>query len=435
MAEPEPEFDMFGDLFGDMEPEAEPAELTTPRPAQGPPTRAELEGMKLSALKKRAKDARVDAAQLEEADDADDIKAAVIGLILAAAAPDTSEEARQEEELRRLRDELQGMKLSAVKKRAKQIGVDEQKLEQADDADDIKSAVIDLIIELNAAASGGAARQQELQQLRAELEAMKLSALKKKAKEVGVEEDKLEKADDADDIKAAVIDLILAQVAADPAAAAAAARQEQRVELEAMKVSALKKRAKQTGVEEAKLEEADDADNVKMAVIDLILALDSAAASEPEPEHDTLVRMSTAQFREARAQSAQSLDAVSEAARRTADGASERHELAAARSPPGHEQPVPVTPASAARSSTPPRSPAGSPQPFPSEGNSPVQTGRASRRTAERATKGPAWTPEPEPEPSPPPSRRPQTPRRRVVSAVRVVRAVGQSPSRARSPS
>lgn len=39
------------------------------------------------------------------------------------------------------------MKLSAVKKRAKQVGVDEGKLEEADDAGDVQSAVIELIVD------------------------------------------------------------------------------------------------------------------------------------------------------------------------------------------------------------------------------------------------------------------------------------------------
>jgi hypothetical protein len=51
-----------------------------------------------------------------------------------------------------------------------------------------------------------------LAQLRAELEGKKLSALKRRAGEAGVDEGKLEEADDADDIKAAVIDLIVAQL-------------------------------------------------------------------------------------------------------------------------------------------------------------------------------------------------------------------------------
>jgi hypothetical protein len=45
-----------------------------------------------------------------------------------------------------LRAELGGMKLSALKRRAEADGVDEISLEEADDADDIKSTVIDLIL-------------------------------------------------------------------------------------------------------------------------------------------------------------------------------------------------------------------------------------------------------------------------------------------------
>ena len=43
--------------------------------------------------------------------------------------------------------ELEGMELSALKKRAKEAGVEEGKLEEADDAGDIKAAVIELILE------------------------------------------------------------------------------------------------------------------------------------------------------------------------------------------------------------------------------------------------------------------------------------------------
>ena len=39
------------------------------------------------------------------------------------------------------------MKLSALKKRAKEAEVDEAKLEEADDAEDIKAAVVELIVE------------------------------------------------------------------------------------------------------------------------------------------------------------------------------------------------------------------------------------------------------------------------------------------------
>ena len=39
------------------------------------------------------------------------------------------------------------MKVKALKKRAKEIGVDEEKLDDADDADDVKGVIIELIVE------------------------------------------------------------------------------------------------------------------------------------------------------------------------------------------------------------------------------------------------------------------------------------------------
>eukprot|EP01046_Picozoa_sp_COSAG06_P005014 COSAG06_NODE_218_length_20036_cov_21.649446_13_plen_253_part_00 len=64
--------------------------------------------------------------------------------------PTAEAAAHQEEQARKLREELGDMKLSALKKRAKEEGVDEVYslfLEEADDADDTKSAVIELIVE------------------------------------------------------------------------------------------------------------------------------------------------------------------------------------------------------------------------------------------------------------------------------------------------
>ena len=230
-----------------------------------PPPAAELAGLKLSALKKRAKQVGVDEDKLEAADDADDVKAAVIAMIVEqeGTAQPVCVEA-----------ELAGMKLSSLKKRAKEVGVDEQKLEEADDADDVKAAVIALIV--------GQEREGKVAELRAELDGMKLSALKKRAKEVGVDKQKLEEADDADDVKAAVIALIVGQLAdaegsdhSDPTAEEAARQQEDarklRKELGDMKLSVLKKWAKEDGVDEVKLEEADDADDTKSAVIELIM--------------------------------------------------------------------------------------------------------------------------------------------------------------------
>ena len=65
--------------------------------------RAELEGMKLRALQKRAEELGVDQSQLDEAED----KAQVIDLILAtlAAAAETHRTAALKEELAQLREQ------------------------------------------------------------------------------------------------------------------------------------------------------------------------------------------------------------------------------------------------------------------------------------------------------------------------------------------
>ena len=170
--------------------------------------------------------------------------------------------------LQTLRQELKGLKPRALKTRAAQIGVDQDKIDEADDADDVKAALVALIMEKEEEK----AKCSQAQGLRDELEALKPRALKQRARELGVDEKKLDEADDADDVKAALIALIVEQAAGDTgrrAAAAAALLQE----LEAMKPRALKKRATEDGVDEEKIDEADDADDVKAAAVALALDL------------------------------------------------------------------------------------------------------------------------------------------------------------------
>ncbi len=97
----------------------------------------------------KQKEVGVDEEKLEDADDEDDVKGTVIGLILeqpSATAAEPPPETQREEELQKLREELGGMKVKALKKRAKEAEVDEEKLEDADDADDVKGTIIDLIV-------------------------------------------------------------------------------------------------------------------------------------------------------------------------------------------------------------------------------------------------------------------------------------------------
>jgi hypothetical protein len=114
------------------------------------------------------------------------------------------------------------MKLRALKTRAREEGVSDEALEDADDADDIaliKSTVMQLILDAVGARAAGkddAVRQT----LVSELAPLKLKALKKRARSAGVDDELIEDADDADDIKAAVIELIIkAELSAVPAPA------------------------------------------------------------------------------------------------------------------------------------------------------------------------------------------------------------------------
>ena len=94
------------------------------------------------ALKKRAAEAGVDEEKIDEADDADDVAATLVALIM--------EKEQENSPPSELRDELETLKPRALKARAREIGVDEEKLDEADDADDVKGTLIALIIEKTA---------------------------------------------------------------------------------------------------------------------------------------------------------------------------------------------------------------------------------------------------------------------------------------------
>eukprot|EP01051_Picozoa_sp_SAG22_P002868 SAG22_NODE_133_length_18379_cov_34.571937_1_plen_1946_part_00 len=133
------------------------------------------------------------------------------------------------------------------------------------------------------------------QELRAELSAMKIKALKKRAREVSVDEERLEDADDEDDVKAVVIALILGELKKKQAPAAAGglspaeehgadvgggtaiengddpALVAMRSELRALKVSDLQKRAVTAGVGSSAVEAALDSDDSKTTLVELLV--------------------------------------------------------------------------------------------------------------------------------------------------------------------
>ena len=187
------------------------ADEGTPQP--GVELLAELGVMKLSALWKRAEELGIDEDTLDEAEE----KSEVIALILAAMATPVEDGAAKAEaeveaetkatRLAQLKDELSGMKLRALQKRAEELGINEDTLDEAEE----KSEVIALILAATAAAAE--AETTRLAQLKDELSGMKLRALQKRAEELGINEDTLDEAEE----KSEVIVLILAAMALAPA--------------------------------------------------------------------------------------------------------------------------------------------------------------------------------------------------------------------------
>jgi hypothetical protein len=167
--------------------------------------RAELAALKPRALQKRAEAIGVDEDALDEAEDA----AATIELILARTGTLAAEAAAAN--LAAVRDELKTLKPRALQKRAEDAGVDEDSLDDAEDADAIIALILARLAtpEPDAAAEAAAEEAARLARLEEELCSLKPRALGKRAEEMGIDEDQLDAAED----DAAIIALILAREA------------------------------------------------------------------------------------------------------------------------------------------------------------------------------------------------------------------------------
>ena len=126
------------------------------------------------------------------------------------------------EKVAHLTVELAELTLKALKKRARAEGVDGDAVDALDDEDDPKAAAIEIsvaaakerwAVEAKVAtteAEADRAKAETEASLRAELAQLKLSALKKRARAEGLDEDSVDDIDDAADPKAAIIDLLVA---------------------------------------------------------------------------------------------------------------------------------------------------------------------------------------------------------------------------------
>eukprot|EP01045_Picozoa_sp_COSAG04_P025623 COSAG04_NODE_3397_length_2856_cov_1.203845_2_plen_336_part_00 len=105
--------------------------------------RQELDGLRVMALLARARSEGVDDATLDAAMDGQSPKADIVRLLLERhAASDRS----QGEELQALREELEGLRVMALHKRAASAGVDAATIEDAMDGEAPKAALVELLL-------------------------------------------------------------------------------------------------------------------------------------------------------------------------------------------------------------------------------------------------------------------------------------------------
>ena len=121
----------------------------------------------------------------------------------------------------------------------------------------------------------------------AELNALKRKDLKAQARAAGVTQAEIDDADDEAQTKEILITLILQREAsaADATAAAAARVAALRAELDALRRKDLKKRARDEGITQKEIDEADDEEDTKGILIALILQRAVVGqATQPEPQ-------------------------------------------------------------------------------------------------------------------------------------------------------
>jgi hypothetical protein len=245
----------------------------------------ELTPMKLSRLKVRAREVGITDEQLDDADDADNVKQTVIEMILAEQSATVRSEA------------LHNMKVSELKRLATQAGVSREQIDDADDEPDTRGVIIQLILETQTNEDPDG-----IEALRTELEEItKIKTLKARARQEGIDREQLDDADDADDVKDTIIKLILHKkqlgvssasaqgpigTTSSPALSTSACplryelealrvgeqQQKLRRELEGLRLGALNRRAVDAGVDSDAIEDAMDRDDQKTALIDLVLS-------------------------------------------------------------------------------------------------------------------------------------------------------------------
>ena len=194
----------------------------------------------------------------------------------------TNSSSSGDEQLDHLTEELQALRLRELKRRALAEGIGDEAVEAAYDSDDPKETLVAaLLAEAERKQLRGAQQQQPAdavgrERLVAELVPLKVSALKKRAVDVGLDSALLEHAFDEDSPKDAIIALLVEHVLATATSNSrgvgqAAQKEALQAELAPLKLSLLRNRAVAAGASEAQLDAADDSDDVKAAMVELVV--------------------------------------------------------------------------------------------------------------------------------------------------------------------
>ena len=124
---------------------SEQRDLGSPEDVGAASVREELQALKIMTLYRRAAKEGLDSALIEEAMESEDPKGELIALFLAARADKPADQEA------RLREELEGLRLMQLRKRALAAGVDEAAVDDAMDGRQPKVVLIELVLARGAA--------------------------------------------------------------------------------------------------------------------------------------------------------------------------------------------------------------------------------------------------------------------------------------------
>jgi hypothetical protein len=278
----------------------------------------ELSSLRLGSLQKRAVAEGVAAEALEAALDDLHPQRATINLIVnavrQASAIGTYPEAAAASRRQELWGALANLTMAALLKRARAAGIDQETLDDTQDAESPRDALIALLVtaELQAHAADGAAEAR----LREELVGLRIAALLKRARAAGIDQETLDDTQDAESPRDALIALLVAaELQAHAADGAAEARL--REELVGLRMAALLKRARAAGIDQETLDDTQDAESPRDALIALLVEAQSGA--------DAVASHSTAQPVPVATRGAAAVPALAAAATPVSPGGNRSH--------------------------------------------------------------------------------------------------------------